>query len=207
MSPPHAQWFSPSSRCPAPVSPPVLWHSCLRWRWASRGTDMAHEDKRWMVSLLHQQVTEYLHGSPSPRKQCSWTGTGCWGAEDRNLILDSQSLIYSDYSNNWVVERNRTEASCWKHKIWRIRFCESNFCLSTQQRAVLRVTWHKKTKIWMILEPDWYIGGVTISDISDMLVFVFGTNDKHKLKSKEEAGETSFYDVLSVDFAKFVKQK
>lgn len=57
----------------------------------------------------------------------------------------------------------------------------------------------------MILEPDWYIGGVTISDISDMLVFV--TNDKHKLKSKEEAGETSFYDVLSVDFAKFVKQK
>lgn len=43
----------------------------------------------------------------------------------------------------------------------------------------------------MKLEPDWYIGGVTISDINDILVFVFETYDKHKLKSKEEAGETS----------------
>lgn len=55
----------------------------------------------------------------------------------------------------------------------------------------------------MILEPDWYIGGVTISDIS----ICIWDDDKHKLKNKEEAGETSFYDALSVDFAKFVKQK
>lgn len=57
----------------------------------------------------------------------------------------------------------------------------------------------------MILELDWYIGGVTISDINNILVFVFETYDKHKLKSKEK--KNILYDVLSVDFAKFVKQK
>lgn len=73
--------FSPSSRCLAPVCPPVLWYSCLRWRWVFHGNGTPHEDRSRLAPPPKHQGTKYLVGSPSPEKRYSWTGTGHWGGE------------------------------------------------------------------------------------------------------------------------------
>lgn len=71
--------FSPSSRCLAPVCPPALWCSCLRWTWAFHGNGTPHEDRSKLVLSLQHQGTKYLIWSRSPGKSYCWTGTGHWG--------------------------------------------------------------------------------------------------------------------------------
>lgn len=114
--------FSPSSRCLAPVCPPALWCSCLRWMWVFHGNGTPHEDRSKLVLSPQHQGTKYLIWSQSPGKSYCWTGTGHWGGgrvEKHFLMLRIQPSTQRQTYNN---------TSTW---------CPSRLCLWSLESGML----------------------------------------------------------------------